>query len=64
MHDLCMYFFPSFFKLAVTLFVTLPIAKCVFSLFSYWISNLSRLPAVQPYHNELRVKGKKELSCV
>lgn len=48
MHDLCMYFSQSFFKLAVTLFVTVPIAKCVFNLFSYWISNLSCLPAVQP----------------
>lgn len=60
MHDLCVYFSQSFFKLAVTLFVTVPIAKCVFNLFSYWISNLSCLPAVQPYHSELRVKGRKK----
>lgn len=51
-------FFLNFFKLAVALLVTLPIAQCVFNRLSHKVWNLC-VPAVPPYHNELGGEGER-----
>lgn len=63
-HNLCMYFFPSFFKLAVALPVTYFQLLSVFST-SFHTRFRICVPAVQPYHSEPGGEGeKKELSYV